>query len=470
MLSNWLVEFSEAQAAELESLVAAFEHADAALAAAEADRAQALARAGQLAREIGAGKRAEVREHEMALRGIAATIGVQARVSDRSMQHQIGEATRLAERFPATLAARGRNEITRQHVRAITDAASPLPDDVAAVFEVEALEQCRRDTNGRVRARLEILAQRLHPRTFTERHQDARAHRGVFISPLPDGMSSLCLIAPTPLIAGIDDRLTQMAVAVTDARDAARGDARDAARGPVLCGGPDPDDATVSSRADDTDPRVSGTAWATDTRTRDQLRADIATDILLSGSPLADPTLPGDGPGALGMIRAKLQVVVPALNLLRPDARHHGASGAADLVGYSPIDPATARHLAGSSPSWWERLVTHPVTGQLLHTDTYQRTAAIDRFLRARDQHCRFPGCRIPAIRCEVDHTVDYALGGATTIANLSHLCQRHHSMKQFSAWKVRQLDHGVLEWTSPLGRTYTDTPPTPTVHFHPDD
>lgn len=370
----------------------------------------------------------------MAVRSIAATLAVPAKVSDRWMQHQIGEATRLADRLPATLQARERGEISRQHVRAITDAAADLPDEIAAVFELEALESCRRDTTGRVRARLEILAQRLHPRTLTERHRDARARRGVYISPLPDGMSSLCLVAPTALIAGIDDRLTQMTHAIIASR-----------------GGTAP--ATVS----------------VDTRTRDQVRADIVTDMLLTGSPLADPTIAGDGPGTLGMIRAKVQIVVPALTLLRPEARTHGATGAADLVGYSPIDPETAREVAGASSSWWERLVTHPITGQVLHADGYQRTAAIDRFLRARDQHCRFPGCRIPAVRCEVDHTVDYARGGATTITNLSHLCQRHHSMKQFTAWRVRQREGGVLEWTSPLGHTYIDTAPIPAVHFRPE-
>jgi hypothetical protein len=40
--------------------------------------------------------------------------------------------------------------------------------------------------------------------------------------------------------------------------------------------------------------------------------------------------------------------------------------------------------------------------------------------------------------------------------------------MKQYTPWKVRQTGGGVLEWTSPLGHTYTDTPPAPTVHFTP--
>jgi hypothetical protein len=76
----------------------------------------------------------------------------------------------------------------------------------------------------------------------------------------------------------------------------------------------------------------------------------------------------------------------------------------------------------------------------------------------------------VPAIRCEIDHTIDHHLGGPTDVGNCGGLCQRHHSMKQFTAWKVRQLGGGVLEWTSPLGETYTETPPAPTVHFVPDD
>ncbi len=40
--------------------------------------------------------------------------------------------------------------------------------------------------------------------------------------------------------------------------------------------------------------------------------------------------------------------------------------------------------------------------------------------------------------------------------------------MKQFTAWRVRQLEGGVLEWTSPLGRTYREDAPTPAVAFTP--
>ncbi|MGO8609985.1 hypothetical protein ACC848_44320, partial [Rhizobium johnstonii] len=69
-----------------------------------------------------------------------------------------------------------------------------------------------------------------------------------------------------------------------------------------------------------------------DRRTMGQVRADVFADLMLAGLPALDPTATGDGPGALGAIRAEVQVIVPALTLLGAD------DGPADLVGRSPID------------------------------------------------------------------------------------------------------------------------------------
>jgi len=199
------------------------------------------------------------------------------------------------------------------------------------------------------------------------------------------------------------------------------------------------------------------------------VRADILADLLLTAAPDADPTRTDDGPGTLGTIRARIQVVVPALTMLDPAQEN---ADPADLIGHAPIDADTARALAETTTVPWDRVITHPITGAVLHTDTYHRTTAIDRYLRARDRHCRWPGCTVPAIRSEVDHTLDYALGGRTDVGNLAHLCQRHHTQKQFTRWKVTQHPEGILEWTSPTGRTYRDEPLpyAPAVRFLPDD
>lgn len=437
--------FSDADAATLAEVVHDIAKANEAISAAQARMTRALARGQQLAGRQTAGSPAIVRDREMAQRAVAAEVACEMRVSDRTVQRRMNDAAEIVEHYPATLHALEAGRINNGHLRLVVETGAILPPEKRPEFEAEALARCERDTPGRVRAGIEILAQRMHPRTLTERHVDARETRRVFLTPNVDGMSEVILVTPTILGEGIYDRVTRQATAIQDERKLARERLRTAR----AAGLPeDPDDVLVVS----------------DERSIDQLRADILADMLLTAQPGCDPTAAGDGSGTLGAIRAHVQVIVPALSLLGADEHP------ADLAGRSPIDADTARRLAGGSCTGWDRVLTAPATGQVLATDRYQPPADLRRRLRARDPHCRFPGCRIPAIRCEHDHTVDHALGGETHLGNLEGLCQRHHSMKQFTAWKVKQLHGGVIEWTSPLGRTYTDDPPAPTVHFVPDD
>ncbi|WP_163620906.1 HNH endonuclease signature motif containing protein, partial [Microbacterium sp. B35-30] len=157
---------------------------------------------------------------------------------------------------------------------------------------------------------------------------------------------------------------------------------------------------------------------AVDARTMAQLRADIATDLLLTAGP--QDCVAGSG---LAAIRATVQITIPVLTM----------TGAGTepclLAGYGPIDADTARTLAAGNPGW-ERVMTSPVTGAVLAVDRYRPGPALDRFLTARDEHCRFPGCRRPVRRCDIDHTIDHAHGGPTSHDNLAHLCRRHHVLK----------------------------------------
>ncbi|GAB2712074.1 hypothetical protein BKA24_003015 [Microbacterium marinum] len=437
---------SDAFLASLAGFVHEVESAGRQVAAAQIREIRVLAAAGRLAETQSAGSPGRVREHDMILRSIAAELGGVMRVADRTVQRRISDARVIVEDFPGALAAWETGAITRGHVLVIVETGSVVPPELRAEFETAAITRCERDTPNRVRAELEILAQRMHPRSFTERHAEATAGRCVRVLPGRDGMSDLVATLPTAIVEGVHDRLTQMARAIIDTR----GERADAASGDRTAGAVD--DAGI-------DAHDRHEAITTDARSADQVRADVFADLLLAGTPALDDTRDTTA-GPLGAIRARVQVVIPALALA-------GADEACDLVGRSPIDPTTARLLAGSTPTW-ERLVTDPITGTVLAVDSYRVPSAMRRYLQARDQHCRFPGCRTAAIRCEVDHTHDAALGGATETTNLAHLCQRHHSMKQFTAWRVRQLKGGVLEWTSPLGRTYREDAPTPAVAFTP--
>lgn len=412
---------SDGDIAALAEIVVGIASADAQLTAAQVAQMRLLARAGRLAEQQAAGSPQSVRVHDMALRSVAAELGGVLRVTDRTVQVRIDEAREIVERYPAALSAWESGRITRGHVRVIVEAGNVVAADRRADFEREAIDRCARDTPNRVRAEIEILAQRMAEVSFGERHHIAASDRRVRIVPGRDGMSELVADLPTVIADGILDRLTQQAQAVVDAREP----------------------------GDEDDRRI------------DQVRADVFADLLLAGTPSLDRTRGGDGLGSLGAIRAQVQVIVPALTLLGAD------DGPADLVGRSPIDAETARALA-TNASDWARVLTEPVEGTVLAVDRYRTPWPQRRFLRARDQHCRFPGCRRAAIRCEIDHTVDAAHGGPTALWNLAHLCQRHHSMKQFTRWRVRQLDGGVLEWTSPTGRVYREDAPAPPVHFTP--
>ncbi|NLB47752.1 MAG: HNH endonuclease [Microbacteriaceae bacterium] len=176
-------------------------------------------------------------------------------------------------------------------------------------------------------------------------------------------------------------------------------------------------------------------------------------------------------------VKARFQVITPAArvdtdltgaDLTANDLANLHAAGeaAAALAGYGPIDTMTARFLA-SCTTTWDQVQVHPITGNVITVDTYRPSAAQRRFLAARDQHCRFPGCRVPIHRADIDHTIAAADGGKTATTNLAVLCRRHHTMKHATPWRVAQNECGDLTWVSPTGRLHRARP-TSRVRFMP--
>jgi hypothetical protein len=84
------------------------------------------------------------------------------------------------------------------------------------------------------------------------------------------------------------------------------------------------------------------------------------------------------------------------------------------------------------------------------------------KWLRVRDETCRFPGCSRPAMTSDVDHTQPWADEGTTDCDNLAHLCEPHHRLKHLSQWRVTQEPGGILHWTSPGKRSYRTDPANP--------
>lgn len=357
---------------------------------------------------------------ELAARAVAAEFATALRVGDRTVQRRMLDADLKVSQFPEVWRAQGAGRISAGQARVIVDAGLRLGDADRSAYAAQMIEHAQAaDVSpsrlGRIANR---SADRMQPRSLDDRHRDARKGRGVWMKDRADGMADFGIRGPAALVHAVFERLTALGVAVHDDR---------------------------LTRAE-----------AGDGRGLDEIRCDIALDMLLAGRPAAH----GRDDDLFEQIRGTVSITVPATTLMGVD------DAPAELDGRTPIDTATARRLAAQAPGW-DRVITHPITGAVLAVDRYRPSAALRRWLRERDQRCRFPGCGYPARDCDIDHTEDAARGGQTDAANLADLCRRHHVLKHQTPWTVEQLGGGVLAWTSPTGQTYIDQPPPPnTITF----
>ncbi len=140
------------------------------------------------------------------------------------------------------------------------------------------------------------------------------------------------------------------------------------------------------------------------------------------------------------------------------------AEGAAEIPDLGPIPAEVARELAADGR--WRAWVTD-ASGQVVSTGsrTYTPTAAAARLVRAREPHCRMPGCRRPAINCDLDHTIPWPRG-STTPQNLGPLCRRHHQLKTHAGWSLLPDPDG-WRWRTPSGLTIREGPEPP-LHVEP--
>jgi hypothetical protein len=180
-----------------------------------------------------------------------------------------------------------------------------------------------------------------------------------------------------------------------------------------------------------------------ETRTMDQLRADVAVDLLTGTT---SPTV------------GKVHLTVDLATLAGL------ADTPGDLAGYGPIATDITRQLVESGDGTWEWSVTHPESGMPVadgHTKR-RHTASQRRRLAVRHATCVAPGCRMPTIGCDLDHTTPYADSGVTDSDDSAPLCRHHHCIRHQTGWTYRRLPNGDILWTSPLGTTYTTSGRSP--------
>ena len=343
---------------------------------------------------------------EITERSIRLELAAALRITESAAADLLWFAHALLERFPTAHDALSSSQITERHARTLAELLDGLDPALAATLTEPALELARIHPAGTFRRKLRELIEREQARTLAERHEQAVAQRRVVIEPGLDGMGWLHVHAPMVEIAAIHSRLTAQAKAIA--------------------------------------------AHPDEERTRDQIRADIACDLLIDGDTrLLPPEVRG--------IRPTVAVTVPALALL-DDAPIDGHPPMVEGVG--PISIAQARVLCGGADGWM-RVLTHPETGVVLSVgrEKYKPPPDLRRLVKWRAGRCMAPGCHLPTERCEIDHTVAWEIGGHTCLGNLCPLCTGHHTIKHHGGWRVEHIPGGALRWTSPSGREYVVEP-----------
>jgi hypothetical protein len=180
-------------------------------------------------------------------------------------------------------------------------------------------------------------------------------------------------------------------------------------------------------------------------------------------------TIDADDSRALAAMLARDRSTTWCLTLTDPagDPVAHGCARHGPRAG--PAPPAGPAPSAGPAPpadtSWLQNLTLNLLeTGTCTHprqTPAYRPGAALRHLIEIRHATCTHPGCRRPATRCDLDHTIPYDRGGRTCECNMGPRCRTHHKAKQAPGWTLTQTQPGVMTLTTRGGRTYTTHPTT---------
>lgn len=127
---------------------------------------------------------------------------------------------------------------------------------------------------------------------------------------------------------------------------------------------------------------------------------------------------------------------------------HDELAGAARLlwsaVGRPPsLTPAAVRRLASDAQL---RLILHD-QGEVLGVSAPTTTipVRVRAAVQARDQGCRWPGCRAPLRYTDLHHVVPRHDDGPTTVDNLVALCRRHHTCVTDGWWTLTMTPQGTV-------------------------
>ena len=319
------------------------------------------------------------------------------RMTRRAAETELGLAQELRHRLPAVGRALASGDIDVRRARVVSYGTSHLSGDDAREVVDQVIDRASQLTTGQLRALIRELCFEVDPAESKSRYQQALEQRRVVREATEAGTANLMILdAPPDIAAEASNLINQIAI---------------------------------------------GLKTADEPRTLDQLRTDVALD-LLSGR--ANPNSTG---------RGTIDIHVDLATL----AELSDAPG--ELAGYGPVIADIARQVAvDQKNAEWRWTATDPETGMVVHNGTTRRRPTADqtRHVESRNRTCIHPGCRMPARQSDLDHTKPWAETHHTTVDELCPLCRHHHCSRHKFGWTYTPIAGGDYLWTSRLGLKYT--------------
>ena len=351
------------------------------------------------------------------------------RLSGSTAQMRIDVARTLVNHLPNTCSALAMGEISASHATVIAkETAAAIRNGISefAIYQIEerALAHAEFHTPGQVANKVRTTIAQLAPSEFEEVVDRARETRRVSCYNEADGMATVVAILPAQDAQTVMKSIEAYILRMNEIDEKKRNSY-----------------ASNFSTHADSDAQVATDTWSL--LSADNKRADALTAILSQAlASNVDEVRPHRRP-----VTVNVTIDLPTLLGL--------AENPGQLSGYGAIPASVARELA--SDATWKRFITDPETGNLLDygREKYEPPQALVDFLLARDRTCRFPGCRQPASRSDIDHAQSWESGGETKPENLGLLCRRHHRLKTHGRWALVSNSDGSCEWTSPAGKKY---------------
>lgn len=260
----------------------------------------------------------------------------------RAAETALDLALETVERFPMVWHALSAGQIDVPKVRVLISALSALEAAPTGQILEQILPLANELTTGQLVARLRRMAIEADPASAKKRYERGVELRRIITESNPDGTANFLALNLPPITTGaLMRKINRMARAAKSADDQ---------------------------------------------RTSDQIRADVFLD-LLAGHPNS-PT------------RATVDIQVGLTTLLGLD------DSPGEVPGWGPIVAEVAREAVASLEyEKWIFTVTDDA-GAVVWSEASRRrpSARQERFVTSRNESCVFPGCRMPASQCDIDH------------------------------------------------------------------